>query len=68
MEEISVVYLAWKRLCKMRAINERWSEADYVASVYVSVAVVPLFDVLMLTITLGIMSFGALPSEAASSG
>ena len=35
MEEIFVVYLAWRRLRKMRASNERWSEADYVASVYV---------------------------------
>ncbi|KAF8140397.1 hypothetical protein EV363DRAFT_1393305 [Boletus edulis] len=34
MEEIAVVFLAWKRLHKMRASNERWSEADYVASVY----------------------------------
>ncbi|KAG9314234.1 hypothetical protein JVU11DRAFT_5021 [Chiua virens] len=34
VEELSVVYLAWKRLRKMRASNERWSEADYVASVY----------------------------------
>lgn len=38
IEEIAVVYLAWKRLRKMRASNERWSEADYVASVYVSLS------------------------------
>lgn len=36
VEDISVVFLAWKRLRKMRVSNERWSEADYVASVYVS--------------------------------
>jgi hypothetical protein len=35
LEEISVVYLAWKRLRKLRASNEKWSEADYVANVYV---------------------------------
>ncbi|KAF9244556.1 hypothetical protein BU15DRAFT_42061, partial [Melanogaster broomeanus] len=34
LEEISVVYLAWKRLRKLRASNEKWSEADYVANVY----------------------------------
>ncbi|KAF9229122.1 hypothetical protein BS17DRAFT_4779 [Gyrodon lividus] len=33
-EEISVVYLAWKRLHKLRVSNEKWSEADYVANVY----------------------------------
>jgi hypothetical protein len=33
LEEISVVYLAWKRLRKLRASNEKWSEADYVANV-----------------------------------
>ncbi|KIJ68197.1 hypothetical protein HYDPIDRAFT_36698 [Hydnomerulius pinastri MD-312] len=34
LEEVSVVYLAWKRLRKMRAGSEKWSEAEYVANVY----------------------------------
>ncbi|KAH7885923.1 hypothetical protein F5I97DRAFT_1809627 [Phlebopus sp. FC_14] len=34
LEDISVVYLAWKRLRKMRSNSEKWSEAEYAANVY----------------------------------
>lgn len=68
--EISVVFLAWKRLRKMRASNERFSEADYVASVYVSpnrYSTLRRANII-LTIISAIMFFGVLPSGTASSG
>ncbi|KAL4070810.1 hypothetical protein J3A83DRAFT_4358899 [Scleroderma citrinum] len=34
LEDVVSVYHAWKRLRKMRASKEKWSEADYVANVY----------------------------------
>lgn len=33
LEDVVPVYQAWKRLRKMRASKEKWSEADYVATV-----------------------------------
>ena len=68
MEVIPVVFLAWKRLRKMRASNERWSEADYVASVYVSPSHYSTSDASILTIVSGTMSFGVLPSGIVFSG
>ena len=60
-----MVFLAWKRLRKMRDSNERWSEADYVASVYVLQL---RYANMLLTILSVTMSFGVLPSGTASSG
>ena len=34
VEELSCVYMAWKKLVQMKESKERWSEADYAANVY----------------------------------
>lgn len=68
MEELSVVFLAWKRLRKMRASNERWSEADYVASVYVPPSHYCNPRRANDAMISAIMSFGVLPLGTVSLG
>ena len=34
VEELSCVYVAWKKLMQMKDSKERWSEADFAANVY----------------------------------
>lgn len=35
LSDLQIVYSAWRRLHKMRESSRKWSEADYVANVYV---------------------------------